>query len=89
MYAIRSYYEFAELDGQVSPELIPDDPQYPYGWHLPQIGATSAWDSAQGDGVIIAVLDTGVDTSHPDLQGQTVPGWNFYDGNDDVRNNFV
>jgi subtilisin family serine protease len=34
--------------------------------------------------VTIAILDTGVDTTHPDLQPQLVPGWNFYDNNDNV-----
>ncbi|NIN36499.1 MAG: peptidase S8, partial [Gammaproteobacteria bacterium] len=41
--------KFAELDGQVSPEFVPDDPWYSTGWHLPQIGATNAWESARGD----------------------------------------
>ena len=34
-----------------------------------------------GEGIVVAVLDTGVDASHTDLQGQLVPGWNMYDNN--------
>ena len=30
---------------------------------------------------MVAVLDSGVDPNHPDLQGQLVPGWNLYDNN--------
>lgn len=76
--------KFAERDRVWQPGMIPNDPQYASAWHLPRISTPTAWDSAQGTGVTIAILDTGIDTSHPDLQPQLVPGWNFYDGNDNV-----
>src|SRR5262249_14030746 len=38
----------------------PNDPQYKYQWHLNQIGMPKAWPLADGNGVIVAVLDTGV-----------------------------
>lgn len=73
--------KFAELDHMVAPELVPNDPYYGSAWHLPKIGASSAWDSSQGAGVTIAILDSGVDSTHPDLATEMVPGWNFYDNN--------
>jgi serine protease len=39
---------------------FPNDPKYQYQWHLDQIGMPAAWRIADGDGVIVAVLDTGV-----------------------------
>ncbi|MCI0400074.1 MAG: S8 family serine peptidase [Gammaproteobacteria bacterium] len=78
------HLKFVELDGALQPDFYPNDPYYSSSWHLPKIGAPTAWDSAQGTGVTIAILDTGVDTTQPDLQSQLVPGWNFYDANDDV-----
>ena len=71
--------KFAELDGAVSMQMTPTDPQYGSEWHLATIQAPAAWDIATGSGITIAVLDGGVDSTHPDLAAHIVPGWNFYD----------
>lgn len=71
--------KFAELDLLVTTEQVPNDPQYTSAWHLPKIQAPTAWDSSQGNGVTIAILDSGVDASHPDLAGKLVSGWNAAD----------
>ena len=76
--------EFAEIDSMVSPSLIANDPYYSSAWHLQTIQAPQAWDVALGDGVIIGILDSGVDGTHPDLVGNMVPGFNFYDNNTDT-----
>lgn len=48
-----------------------------------QIGTPKAWEAGyDGTGVKIAVLDTGVDDSHPDLKNQVVAGKNFSDSRD-------
>jgi hypothetical protein len=73
---------FAELDLLVRPVITTaDDEYYADAWHLATMNVPTAWDSSLGNGVIVAVLDTGVDATHPDLQGQLVPGWNMYDNN--------
>ena len=78
------HLKFAEVDGALEPDFYPNDPQYSSAWHLPKIGAPAAWDYSQGNPVTIAILDTGIDTTHPDLAPQLVAGWNFYDGNSNV-----
>jgi len=44
---------------------------------LAQYGIERAWGITQGAGVRIAIIDTGVDGSHPDLQGAVVGGADF------------
>ena len=74
--------EFAEPDTVFEPALIPDDPYFNSQWHLARIDAPAAWDTSTGSSsVIIAILDTGVDGTHPDLAPNLVPGWNTYDNN--------
>ncbi|MEZ5919440.1 MAG: S8 family serine peptidase [Alphaproteobacteria bacterium] len=71
--------EYAELDRFMESNLVPDDPYFSNAWHLPKINAPTAWDNAEGEGVVIAILDSGVNAQHPDLASQVVSGWNVYD----------
>lgn len=80
--------KFAELDYSVPQSLIPDDPYYGQAWHLLKIGTSMAWDNSQGNGITIAILDTGIDDTHPDLTTQIVSGWNFNDNNGDTSDLF-
>jgi hypothetical protein len=76
--------KFAELDRRVKVSMAVNDPYLGSEWHLAKIGASSAWDVSQGAGVTIAILDSGVDTTHPDLAPNLVAGFNTYDNNTDV-----
>ena len=77
----RQDVSFAELDTILAPaEVTPNDPSYPSQWHLPKVSCGSAWNTTSGAGnVIIAILDTGIDSTHPDLASRITAGWNFYD----------
>jgi len=77
--ARNPHFKFAELDHAVAPGLAVNDPYAGSQWHLGKIGAGAAWDSSQGSGVTIAILDSGVDATHADLAGRVINGWNFYD----------
>lgn len=41
------------------------------------IDAVTAWDTTRGNGIIVAVIDTGVDLNHPDLAGKLLTGHDF------------
>lgn len=47
-----------------------DDPYRTQQWYLDHLGVPEAWDVTRGEGVTIAVLDSGVDLGHPDLVDQ-------------------
>ena len=80
------HIKFAEVDALIPiSQTLPDDPNYSKAWHLPKIQAPSAWDSTLGEGVTVAVLDTGVDSFHLDLADNLVAGWNVVSDNDDTR----
>lgn len=64
----------------VAVTAVPNDPQYANQWHLPEVQAPEAWEVADGSGVVVAVVDTGIATDAPDLAGTSfTAGWDFVD----------
>jgi len=62
-----------------------NDPLVNSQWGWLRVQGFEAYDTGfHGSGVIVAVLDTGVDTTHPDLRDNLVEGWNFVDKNSNV-----
>jgi subtilisin family serine protease len=78
----------------ITPSSDPNDEFFSKQWHLSNTGqsggtagadinALAAWEITTGDpNVVIAVIDSGVDPSHPDLINNLVPGYDFVEDDD-------
>lgn len=66
-------------------QTLPNDEFYTSGqlWGLSEIEAEQAWAQSSGDGVVVAVIDTGIDFSHPDLAA------NIYINPAEIANNHL
>jgi serine protease len=102
-FQAQSWVRYAQPDYVVSLTRVPNDPSFTQQWGMnntgqgggtpgAHIGATAAWDVTTGSGrTIVAVIDTGVDYTHPDLAGNIwrnageIPG----NGIDDDGNGYV
>ncbi len=63
-------------------QVVPFNPIWPYGEQLMprgicNIGAPNFWSETRGEGVSVAVMDTGIDGSHPDLKPNLKGGINL------------
>ena len=67
----------AEVEGVVRAFA---DPRQPEQWGLSAVRAPEAWAAGDAAGQVLAVVDSGVDLDHPDLQPVLVPGRDYVDG---------
>ena len=79
---------YAEPDAVMQIAAAPNDTYFNEQWNLWEspggIRATSAWDYTRGEGVVVAVVDTGI-TPHPDLDTNVLPGYDMIANAADAR----
>ena len=72
--------EYAEPDRIMTHMATPTDPRYTDQWHYYETAGglrlPTAWDKSTGNGVVVAVIDTGY-RPHADLSGQLLAGYDF------------
>ncbi|PWH15691.1 MAG: hypothetical protein DDG58_10680 [Ardenticatenia bacterium] len=96
IFAEPNYYAYAS-DVPAGPlAFTPNDPYFDRQWNLQAIQATQAWDYAGGQGVVVAVIDSGIayeDFEHyrraPDLANTVViPGYDFVNNDPHANDDF-
>ena len=83
-------FEYVERDHYArTGSVTPNDPAFSSQWQLAQISAPAAWSVTTGStSVVVAVIDSGVDATHPDLASKLVPGWNFVGNNSNTQDDY-
>lgn len=71
-----------EVINSSNSESFPNDPMYARQWNMKQVNLNEAWKSKAGQGVIVAIIDTGISPVEDLAQTKMVPGYNFVDDND-------
>lgn len=84
--AKNPHVRFVEKNYLADVTAVPDDPAYGSQWHLPKIAAPVGWDISTGNTIVpIAIIDSGIDPSHPDLGSKLIQGYNFITRTTDTR----
>ncbi len=82
---------FVQFDELNELYLHPNDPLLGSLWGISKINCEPAWDISQGEEIVVAVIDTGVDYNHPDIAGNIWTdasghhGYDFSDNDDDPK----
>lgn len=80
------HVNFVEPNFIAEASFIPNDANYFSQWHLQKISASQGWDISTGSPEVpIAVIDSGINPTHPDLIDKLIQGYNFVGENTDTH----
>lgn len=71
----------AEKNSYLQTSALPNDPALSTAWQFERVGADDTWNKVNNaQTVVVAVIDTGLNTQHPDLKDNVVTGYDFVEG---------
>jgi thermitase len=77
-------------------DFVPNDTWFGWQWHLnnpwsgADIDAVEGWQISRGSAsTVVAVLDSGIDSDHPEFAGRILPGFDFVNDDDDPETNLA
>ncbi|MBI4857254.1 MAG: S8 family serine peptidase [Acetobacterium woodii] len=71
----------AEKNSFLQTSALPNDPALSTAWQFERVGADETWNKVNNaQTVVVAVIDTGMNTQHPDLKDNVVTGYDFVEG---------
>lgn len=85
-YAEPNYRAYI-MGGECVADNYGTNPMYSKQWYLDAYGVTELWDKPiiNSERPVIAIIDTGVDTTHPDLKDNCIAGYDFVNNTDQVK----
>ncbi|MBC3900862.1 S8 family serine peptidase [Acetobacterium malicum] len=71
----------AEKNSYIQTSALPNDPDLSKAWQFERIGADETWNKVNNsEAVVVAVIDTGLNTQHPDIADNVVTGYDYVEG---------
>jgi hypothetical protein len=75
----------AEKNSYIQTSALPDDPDLSKAWQFERVGADETWNKiSNSETVVVAVIDTGLYTQHPDILANVTAGYDYVDGTTDM-----
>ena len=88
-YERNPQVEYAEPNMVYWPNFTPNDPKWGSQWGPKKIRCPDAWDIYTGNPAhVVAMIDSGVDMDHPDLQAHYAWGYDYYSGDPNPDDSF-
>lgn len=69
--------KFSLPDFHIEESMSAQAAEQSFGWAIEKFNLKKVWEISQGEGIKIAILDSGCDLDHPDLKCNLLPGINF------------
>jgi len=79
-------YRAAGIDGEAR---YPTDPGFGLQWNMRRVAGPAAWAVTRGSSAVtVAVVDSGIDRTHPEFQGRLGPGYDFINNDADPQDDY-